>query len=335
MAVTERRFRRAVKLASPRMRYGLIAAMALVLMAVMVRAVVATPADHRHFEVVEGLTNLDFGSWPYFFYTSGGGDGEIFAVLAADPLGFDASQSIPHVIYRYSRVGSSLLAWIISLGRDALVLPALAFVGLVSIAGVGFLAGYHRERLGAKAWLLILNPALLNGFIGDTAEPLAIFLLTLILVGSGNALAPIGLAITRPTYAASLVERTRPLVIAIGAAVAVRLFAWWRFSGSIFDSPDSVFAPPLMAYLSEPGIVSIFVGLAAVGTLAMGITNKNWTWLASGAFVTCIGPAVLAHPVNLVRAAGMIPVVWALVPLHRSKHDSVWLNKLGRTADVS
>ncbi len=334
MAVTERRFRRSVRTVNPRVWDGLIAAFVLVLVAVMVRAVVATPIDYRHYEVVEGLTHVDFGSWPDFFYTSGGGDGEIFAVLGADPFGLDASQSIPHVIYRYSRVGSSLLASIISLGRDPLVLPALAFVGLLSVAGVGFLAGYHRERLGAKAWLLILNPALLNGFIGDTAEPLAIFLLTLILLGSRNAWTTIGMAITRPTYAVSLVERTRLLVIAIAAAVAVRFFAWWRFAGSIFDSPDSVFAPPLIGYVAEPSIVSVFVGLAAVGTLAMGVTNKNWTWLASGAFVMCIGPAVLAHPVNLVRAAGMIPVVWALVPLRPAKPNRVVLNKSGQLADV-
>ncbi len=294
-----------------RNRDGVVAAFLAVATALALRFLVSKPSDFLHYAVLSDLTGIDFGDWPDIFYTGGGGDGEVFAVLAADPLGTGPSQLIPAVIYRFARVGFSWLAWTLSFGREGLVLPALFLVGLVSVATVGFLSGFWRQRLGAKSWLLVLNPALFIGFVGDTAEPLGILLLVLAFTGSGP-LAAAALGITRPTYATALLGRWRSLSVAVASGVAVVILAVQLFDAPIFGTLDGAFSLPFIAYFSQPSIGGFAVLGAGVATLVAGLVRKDLAWLASGLIVLVLGEGVTANPINAVRAVGMLPVLWAL-----------------------
>lgn len=294
-----------------RKRDGIVSAFLVVVTALALRFLVSNPQDFLHYSVVSDLTGINFGDWPDIFYSGGGGDGEVFAVLASDPLGNGPSQLIPAVIYRFARVGFSWLAWAFSFGQEGLVLPALFFIGLISLAAVGFLSGFWRQRLGAKSWLLVLNPALYIGFVGDTAEPLGILLLVLALAGSGP-LAAAALGITRPTYATALFGRWRSLSVALASGVAVVILAVQLFDAPIFGTLDGAFSLPFIAYFSQPSIGGFAVLAAGVVTLALGVVRRDLAWLASGLLVLVLGEGVTANPINAVRAVGMLPVLWAL-----------------------
>lgn len=292
-----------------RIRGGLFGAVAAVLTALLVRYLVSSPTDHLFYE----KWDADFGTWPSIFYTGAGGDGEVFAVLAADPFGSGQFPDLLHVTYRYSRVGFSLVAWMFSFGNETLVLPALVIVGLLAVAGVGFASGFLRERLGWRSWILLLNPALYIGFIGDTAEPLGILLLILAMMGSG-LLASAALGLTRPSYAVALFDRLPLAVAAVLTAIAVRLVAVAIFQAPLFDSPTELFALPVLAYLAEPSLAGFVVLLAGLATIGIGLANRNLAWVSSGLLVLVLGTAVTIDPINAVRAAGMLPVLWAFGP---------------------
>jgi hypothetical protein len=283
--------------------------MVAVITAMVVRYLVSSPTDYLYYEIWDA----DFGTWPSVFYTGAGGDGEVFAVLAADPFGSGQFPSLLHVTYRYSRVGFSLVAWMFSFGNETFVLPALALVGLLAVGGVGFASGFLRERLGWRSWILMLNPALYIGSIGDTAEPLGILLLVLAMVGSG-LLASAALGMTRPTYAVAIFNRLDLALAAVLTAIAVRLAAVVIFQAPFFDSPSSYFSLPAVAYFLEPSFAGFAVLIAGLATMRVGLAKRNLAWVSSGLLVIVLGTAVTEDPINAVRAAGMLPVLWVFGP---------------------
>ncbi len=301
-----------------RIRDGLFAALLAVAAALAIRFLSANPQDYLHYSVLGDLTGIDFGAWPGIFYTGGNGDGEVFAVLAADPLGNGPSQMIPSVVYRYLRIGMSWLAFVVSFGQEGLVLPALFTIGLSAVAAVGFLSGFWRQRFGLRSWALVLNPALYVGFVGDTAEPLGILFLALGLVGSGYW-AAVALGVTRPTFGTALLGRWRQLSFLVVAAIAVNLAAMWIFDGSILDSPSGSLALPMMAYFTNPSVVGFLVLGSGVFTLLLGARRRDSAWIVSGVLVVILGELVTANPVNAVRAAGMLPVLWAVTQTSSSR----------------
>ena len=302
---------RARLLSDQRVRDGLIAAVIAVVAALVIRFLSASPWDYLHYSVLGDLTGLDFGEWPAIFYTGGNGDGEVFAVLAADPFGRGPSQMIPSVVYRYVRIGMSWLAFLLSFGQEGLVLPALFTIGLSAVAAVGFLSGFWRQRFGLRSWALLLNPALYVGFVGDTAEPLGILLLVLAQVGTGYW-AAIALGATRPTFATALVGRWKPLSVLVAVAIMVNLLAMLIYDGSILDSPSNGLGLPAVGYLKEPSVVGFLVLGSGAFTLLRGVFRRDLAWIASGFLVVVLGEAVTVDPVNAVRAAGMLPVLWAV-----------------------
>lgn len=304
-----------------RIRDGLAVALLAVVAALTFRLAITNADDHLHYAVVEDLTGLDFGTWPEIFYSGGGGDGEVFAVLAADPFGEGPSQLIPSVVYRFSRIGFSLFAWAASFGNEAWVLPALFAVGLASVGAVGFLTGFSRARLGWRAWFLLINPAIFIGFNGDTAEPLAVLLLAGCLLG-GGIWASMILGLTRPTYAVSLAGRWRLVAAAIFAFVVVRIAGAVLFPDPITDTPAGLFEIPLAGYIAEPSIIGLSVLGAGLLTFVVGATRRDLGWLAAGALVLVFGGAILEAPLNAVRAAGMLPVLWAFGPNWRPSEKS-------------
>jgi hypothetical protein len=87
------------------------------------------------------------------------GDGQTFAVIAADPLGLDEGWELSQPAFRYWRAGFGWLAWVASLGRAEWVPYGMAIVGVVAIVLAFLLAVRLRPRLGRSAWLIVLNPA--------------------------------------------------------------------------------------------------------------------------------------------------------------------------------
>lgn len=272
-----------------------------------------SPTDPLHWQVLGQLTGIDFGDWPAIFYTGGGGDGEIFATFAADPVGSGPSQLVLIPVYRYSRVGFSWLGWMFSLGNEEWVLPALFTVGLLSIALIGFIAGVVRERLGPRAWLLIVNPAVFFGFAGDTAEPLGLLFLTLAMLGTG-LWASFALGATRPTYALALLGRWPLFLSTMTAALGVRIIAGLVFATSIFQGADGAFGLPFTAFFTHPSLIGFLVLGSGLFTLAVGAMKRDLAWIVSGVLVVVLGDSVLANPINAIRAVGMLPVMWAFGP---------------------
>lgn len=156
------------------------------------------------------------------------------------PSGVDWAGTLYHPSYRFARSGYSWVASALVLGEENLLLLGLSEVGLVSIGVVVWIATGLRESLGPRARFLLANPALYLGFLIDTAEPLAVALLTLALVGSSTWSA-VGLAVVRPSYLVALANKGRMLVLAVLAALAFRLFWVVRFG----DSPGqpTAFSP--------------------------------------------------------------------------------------------
>lgn len=309
---------RARFLSDERVRDGLFAAVIAVVAALTIRFLSASPLDYLHYSVLSDLTGIDFGQWPDVFYTSGNGDGEVFAVLAVDPFGSGPSQMIPSVVYRYLRIGMSWLAFVLSFGQEGLVLPALLAIGLSAVATVGFLSGFWRQRFGVRSWALVLNPAMYIGFVGDTAEPLGILLLVFALVGTGYW-AAVALGVTRPTFGVALLGRWQPLSVLVVTTIVVNIAAALIFDGSILDSPTRSFAFPAIGYFNEPSVVGFLVLASGAFTLLRGIFRRDLAWIVSGLLVVALGEAITLNPLNAVRAAGMLPVLWAVTQTSSSQ----------------
>jgi len=294
-----------------RIRDGLFASVIAVVAALTIKVVSVSPLDSFHYSDLGDITGIDFGDWPDLFYTGGRGDGAVFAALAVDPFGDGPSQLILSAVYRYGRIGMSLLAFALSFGQETLVLPVLFAIGLSAVATVGFLSGFWRQRFGLRSWALVLNPALYVGFGGNTAEPLGILLLALALVGSGYW-AAVALGLTRPTFGTALFGRGRSLSLLVVTATTVRLAAVWIFNGSILENPGGNLTLPAIAYFNRPSVLGFLVLASGASTLVFGAVRRDSAWMVSGLLVVALGEAVTANPANAVRAAGMLPVLWAV-----------------------
>jgi hypothetical protein len=229
--------------------------------------------------------------------------------MAADPLGTDEGWGINVPHYRYQRVGYSWAAAAIVFGQENLLLAGLTIVGLLSVGGVVFIAHRQRDILGLRAWWLLVNPALYIGALNDTAEPMAILLLTVAFV-SGGIWSSLGLAFVRPSYVIALADRPRRLFAALGTAVLLRLVWSLHFDGSVFTTVGNL-GLPFVGFVHEPSLSGSLVLLAGVITFAIGVRIRSWAWVFSGLLVVCLSASVFVVPIHAMRAAGMLPVLWA------------------------
>ena len=87
--------------------------------------------------------------------------------------------------------------------------------------------------------------------------------------------------------------------------------------------PPSTIVIPFTGYFEVwrllPAGSSLVTGIpliAAVATIYVGLTKKTGgvrvSWVATGLLVLMFGPFVLEHPVNWIRAAAALPVLWSL-----------------------
>jgi hypothetical protein len=242
------------------------------------------------------------------------GDGQAFAVIAADPLGLEFGDQLKDPGYRYQRAGYSWLVWAGSGGQRGLIPYAMAAVGGLAVIGTLILAISLRQRLGPAAWFLVLNPALYIGFAGDTAEPLAILLLGLALASS-RPWAGAALGLTPPAYLLALLGRWKTFAYGVVAAALLVGYAIVRFGfESLFPEGARLFGPPLVGYLENPTLAGLALAAAAVVTAGVGVRHRNWTWVVVGLYILCFSYTVVLDPVNAWRAAGLMPVLWAFGP---------------------
>ena len=69
---------------------------------------------------------------------------------------------------------------------------------------------------------------------------------------------------------------------------------------------------PFLGFATEPSFVGAAVVMAGALTTGFGIRDRSLAWGLSGLLVVCLSGVVYAEPLNAVRAAGMLPVLWAV-----------------------
>lgn len=310
-------------------------AVVAVLLGVGLRAVVTsaaglTPADLARFEDESGIDLPDaFGEVPFFLMWTRG-DGGTYLALAAD-LDLDGpSHRLLSPRLRVSRLGFAVLIWLVAFGRVAWFPISLFFV---VTAGLG-LYGAMTARLAAvdrRAWWLLANPAVLIGYVGDSTEPLGLGLLLLAALATTtgtSAAAGTLLGGVRPSlFPATLAGRHPGAAATATGAVAVALFGLGR---AVFPTdPAFPFRPPLAGYLTAiPAmavpdlLVVVVVAVAAGATIVVGVRRHRggvrWAWILSGVLVLALPDQSIDQATNLLRIAGILPVLWALGGAH---HD--------------
>jgi len=240
------------------------------------------------------------------------GDGQLFAVIAADPLGVDEGWEMIQPAFRYWRAGFGWLAWGASLGQERWVPYGMAIVGTLSLVAIFLLAAKLRPKLGWSAWLLVFNPAVLIAFAGDTAEGLGVLALAYA-IASGRIWPAAALGVIRPDFMVALVGRWRSFFW--GAATAALMALLWvirfGFEGSQYGSN---FVLPFLGYLAEPSPQAIGLAAFASVTVWRGWRHRDWAWVASGAMVLCFSEFIVADANNGWRVVGMLYVLWAFGP---------------------
>lgn len=285
------------------------AAVFLLIRAIFVAAAGYGVADLARFEEIFRVDMPDWYGEVPLLLAGLRGDGQAFWALAIDPFGAEGvAQHLAFPVYRYSRIGLSIAAWLITAGQPSLVPIGILLVSSLAVGMLAYLAYMRRERFDDRwAWLLVANPALILGFVAGTAEPLGMALLALGLKGNG-----IGWLVgaVRPSFLITYISRWRLLVSGAVLAVLIRLVGMWIFGGS-FSEGGSNLALPITGYIEHPSLAGFSLLVVALFAIGGGIRSRTWSWVAAGALVCCFGPGVLVEPVNSWRVSGMLWVALA------------------------
>lgn len=255
------------------------------------------------------------------------GDGQAFVVLAADPLARGPLGELGIPGYRYGRVLPSLIGRLLVGGNPSLVPLALLVVNSACVVTIGYLAWRLTALWGVRSLLLAANPAIFIGYWGDTAEPLGILLVigSLGLVGRfGSTASSVLLGITRPSYATALVRRDSwwLALAAVGTALAFRILVVEALLNLETGDLSTNFTLPGLGYIDGwsradqlSQFVMVAVASAAVLTILRGLPlgmNRRFSWafISTGLLVLLLDGGVVAGYENLLRAAGVLPLVW-------------------------
>ncbi len=309
-----------------------LVAVAVAVLALAVRATVVADQEfsavylHR-FERIYGVDLPDVYERLPFFLTWTRGDGQAFMALAAD-LDLDGpAQELAVPSYRFARVGYAWLARLAALGRVGLLPVGLLAVNLVTISILAVVATRLARIWGRRAFLILANPGLFVGVATDTAEPLGALLLVLALTSgaTGGALASALAAATRPTFLAVLPARRhgllRPLMTAASVVISLQIISLFAF-GSFGERPPETLVLPFTGYVEVWPTVrpaaAFGIGLLLVSaalTMAAGFRStggRRPALILSGLLVVVFGAAVLHNPFNYLRAAALLPIIWAV-----------------------
>jgi hypothetical protein len=185
---------------------------------------------------------------------SSGYDGQAYYRLALEPWTAKANDHgiwLDNPAYRQQRILYPVLAWLLSLGRPALVpaaLIAVNFLALCLIAGVGAALAHSFQR---PSWWGAL-PALCPGFVVTLALDLTeIVELTLVLVGVWLLLRQrhVGAALCL-----TLAVLTRESALLVPVALAL-VWARDRLRGVGQQQPAALFAVPIATYVAWQGLL--------------------------------------------------------------------------------
>lgn len=289
-----------------------LAAAVVLLGALWVRAIYVPSFADRHVAASEERYHFDVGEPGEWFSAWSLGDGQAYVLIALDPTGQKLDEEVKISAYRFTRAGYGWAGWVFSLGKSEAIPYALALVGALAVIANLVFATLLRGRIGPRAWLLILNPALYVGFAGDTSEPLGLLFLTLAL-GSASWVAAVLLGVTRPTYLVALWGRWKTFLPGVAAAALLVAYGVFVLRPRVI-APGGGLALPFVAYFQQWSIWGVLLAIAALGTLAFGLRARDWAWVLGSALVLCFGIEVLANPVNAWRTAGFLPVMWAFGP---------------------
>jgi hypothetical protein len=290
----------------------LLAVAVVVLGALWVRAVYVPSFADRHVAASEQRYHFDVGDPGPWFSAWSLGDGQAFALIALDPTGHKLDDEVKISAYRFTRAGYGWAVWAASLGRARAVPYALAAVGALAVIANLVLAVHLRGRIGPRAWLLMLNPALYIGFAGDTSEPMGVLFLGLAMA-SGSWVAAVFLGVTRPTFLVGLWGRWKMFLPGVVGAGVVAAYGILVLQPRLL-APGGGLALPLVGYFQRWSISGALLCVAALATLFVGVRSGDWAWVLSAALVLCFGVEVLTNPVNAWRTAGFLPVLWAFGP---------------------
>ena len=277
-----------------------------------VRVSASSDTNLVHLARVERLAGIKIGPGKAWLAGGMNGDGAAFAVVAADPSGSGPGQKLRVSAYRYARPAYPYLSSLSVAGQNDLVLIGLTAIGLAAVAGTAFLAHLLDRHLGWYAWFLVVNPALVIGFLNNTAEPLAILTLSLALF-TGSRLAAGATALTRPSYVLGLAKDWRALAVGLAVALVVKVFWSWRFVESVTSGGFNLDIP-FRGIVQSPSLTGGLVVIAGLATALIGLAKKDAGWILSGLLVVSLSAVVVDTPVNAVRAAGLLPVLWAFGP---------------------
>jgi hypothetical protein len=287
-------------------------ALAVVAALVTLRLVVSEDRGLERLHGFESMAGVDVGPDHDYFGNGLNGDAATITLIALDPLGADVGRSLFEPAYRYTRLAVPWMSALVTLGNPDLVLLGLSVIGLASVGGLAYLASRQRHEWGRRSWLLIANPALVQGALGDTTEAMALFLLAVSML-TGSLLLAVATGLTRESYLPALAGRPRQLIAGLASVLAVRAVWAWRLDDT-FLSGSAQIDWPLMGILENPSLLGWLVTAAGLATAVVGFWKRDLGWIAGGAFVLLFAAGPFHTPTNAVRAAGYLPVLWAFGP---------------------
>ncbi len=208
-----------------------------------------------------------------------GYDGQFYYRFAINPFNWHPTAygiTIDHP-YRYTRIGYSVAAWLLSAGGHASALPfVLVLVNLLCVAGIAWLGGLLARESGRHAlWGLLLAAyfGLVVSVGRDTSEPLA----DLCLLGG-----LLSYRHRRFVLAAFLIAyavfTNEPVLVFPVALALTRLWQMYRRSARP-GLPNLVWVLPGFLYLLLQGIQHVVVRGTA-GGVADASANLTWPFTA-------------------------------------------------------
>lgn len=264
-----------------------------------------------------------------FWLTWSRGDGQAYVTLVSDPLAQEEVRGLGVALYRYSRVGYAWAAFVLTAGSTALAPVGLFLVNAIAVAYLAWVAERKLDQWGPRALVLVAVPGVWISTMTDTAEGLGMALATAAVVMSRvrSRAAAVLLGIVRPDFATALLLRGGPGLILVAltalAAVGIRLLGlglgldYAGLNGNL-TLPFHGYAEVLAGQPVEYQAVTVGLASVAVVTVARGVRSETgWRRLApigTGIFVLMLSPLVLENPLNSLRAASALALIWATPP---------------------
>jgi hypothetical protein len=269
-----------------------------------------------------------YGERPFFLAWSRG-DGQAYVTLAADPWAQGPAREMTPALYRYSRVGYAWAARVAGLLQTSLIPVGLLAVNLGALGYLGWVAGSRLRRWGPRALALALSPGAYIAFVSDTAEALGLALVTgavlasTLIPGMASGLL---LGLVRPDFATAIFRGRRPwalLMVVAGSAIAIRLLGFvvldldWAVTDGTLTVPFGGYLDALPQQSLLPAAITVGLLLVAVLTTLHGVTAREsvlvrLAYLLTGGFVLLLSSKVLIDPMNSLRAAAALSLVWAI-----------------------